>query len=509
MSFDAKSFKGFKKIDADKHFTTFQHPDGHIIRIAHKGVDKDNRQELRFLKMYRGGSVPGYADGGDVPKKEGSAPYNIDYKVLDAMHSTAPYEPTQATFPPPEVLPDSVMANLPLPEPTRGPQQASLGPTNYQLQQPQADQAAPQDPYGIQAQETATMGGLQQQKQGLLGQASAQAQQGNAQAKVQQDAAAQMAQMQKDYEGHFTQLNKEREILQSEIHSKAVDPNHFWASKSVPGKISAALGVIISGLGGASENSAMKFINSEIDRDIKSQEANLGKTQNLLDANMKQFGNLKDAQTATRAMLLDVTAAKLGEAAAKAQSPMAKAQAQQAIGKLNQDSAALLGQIAARKALMGGGQGMAQANPAYAVRFLVPEHDQKEATKELGESQEATKAVQATMKAFNEIKSLQTAKSRIGSPIQSSSQIDALKGPITAQLSKATAGRFTETDAHFLDKLWPGPLDDQNTVNKKMQAMQRLLEEKFNYPTLQKYGLSPKFPKAPTPIANAPAKFGK
>jgi hypothetical protein len=89
-----------------------------------------------------------------------------------------------------------------------------------------------------------------------------------------------------------------------------------------------------------------------MEQNIKAQEANLNSRQNLLAANLKQFGNLKDAKEMTRMMQADILTNELQKAAATAQSPMAKAEALNAAGKLQMEFAPMQQQFAMRRAMM-------------------------------------------------------------------------------------------------------------------------------------------------------------
>ena len=68
-------------------------------------------------------------------------------------------------------------------------------------------------------------------------------------------------------------------------------------------QIRTALGMIISGFGAKAGqgNLAYDMLQNNINRDIDSQKANLGKQQNLLTFAYKKYGNLNDATNMVRA----------------------------------------------------------------------------------------------------------------------------------------------------------------------------------------------------------------
>lgn len=179
----------------------------------------------------------------------------------------------------------------------------------------------------------------------------------NREAQVQQDyfkeqekIRAQQAEQSRLQLESFMQKNKElsdeREFFMQDLKNTQIDPSRYMHSMDAGAKISTAIGLLIGGLSTAAENPAVKFLDKQIDRDIEAQKADLGKKQNLLSANLQQFGNLRDAEAMTRIMHNDYMTHLLEQAAAKAGSPMAKLAAEKQAFDYKQKSAALQSQIA-------------------------------------------------------------------------------------------------------------------------------------------------------------------
>ena len=129
------------------------------------------------------------------------------------------------------------------------------------------------------------------------------------------------------------------------------------------------------------------------------------------------------------------------------------------------------------------------ANPAVAIRALVPEGQQQEAFKAYEEAQNMSKAKDNILTAFDKLANINTVGGRVTSPIQTAKQVAAIKDPLVAGLSKQTAGRFTEQDAKFLDGIFPAPTDDANTIKIKRAQVNKLVSEKMHFPMLEAYGL--------------------
>lgn len=216
-------------------------------------------------------------------------------------------------------------------------------------QQPEAD------PYGVNAQQEALAQGIQEKRMGIGTEAQALAAEGQQQAQALQQQVHTQQALTKNYTDHYSALDNERKAFQSDYQNQHIDPQHYLNSMGTAGKISTAIGLILGGMGAGvthTENPVLKMLNSNIDRDIAAQQAEMGKKDNLLNANMRQFGNMRDATDMTRVMQNDIVSNKLRAAAATAMTPMAQANALKMAGDLDMQSAPLLSQIALRKTML-------------------------------------------------------------------------------------------------------------------------------------------------------------
>ncbi len=195
----------------------------------------------------------------------------------------------------------------------------------------------PQDLYQQGAKQALTGVGAQAQTTGELGQM---------QAKQVADNVAAQRDAQSAYSNQFQNLNNERMNVINDINNGHINNEHFWTGdKDGNGghsKIAAGIGMLISGLGSGmsgQQNGAMNYLKYQMDRDMEAQKTNLGQKNNLLSANLQQFGNLRDATTMTKIMQTDILINELQKTAAMANDPIAKAAALQAAGKLQMDLA--------------------------------------------------------------------------------------------------------------------------------------------------------------------------
>jgi hypothetical protein len=241
------------------------------------------------------------------------------------------------------------------------------------------------------------------------------------------------------------------------------------------------------------------FLNKNIDRDIEGQRANLGKSENLLSANMKQFGNLRDATDMTKVMQMDIVKNQIAQAAATAQGPLAQARAQQAIGQIDQQIAPIMSQMAMRKSLLSaapGQESQADMDPSMKIRALsmsgfIPKEQVEPMMKQLQSAEDMSKQKDNVMGVFDKLSQINTVGNRITSPIQTSKQVNALRESELGKLVKESEGRITPTDVEMLRGLFPAPGDSQETSMMKRNQMNKFLSEKMNFPQLKAYGISP------------------
>lgn len=219
--------------------------------------------------------------------------------------------------------------------------------------------------------------GIQEEKKGLEQQYLA----GKSLAEGQQAALQQDQQAREKAAGNYaarTQgLDQERQSFVQDLQNSHVDPNHYLNSLGTIGRIKSTLGIILGG-GGGGTNQALNFLNQQIDRDVEAQKQNIGIKQNLLTANLRQFGNLRDATDMTRVMQNDAVSHQMQMAAAKAGTQQAMGNYLQAKGALDQKSAMLMATIGARQTINQPNINPLEANHALNVLRMVDPAQAKE-----------------------------------------------------------------------------------------------------------------------------------
>lgn len=294
-------------------------------------------------------------DLGTSSNLDHSAPAEIDQRALDAASTKkandedASNQSAAAQMRQAEAQ-NAKRAELGLPPvevpgqmPSREPQGEMPQEQAAQMPQPQA-----QDPMADYSQ--LLKGGYEKQMAGIQGAANAQGALGQEQAKALDEGIKAKQEAASSYMQQYNALEQERQDHMNDIRNAQIDPNKYWDNHS---KVAAAIGMIIGGFSPATgSNGAIDMLKYQMDQNVNAQAKNLDTQNNLLAANLKQFGNLKDAMDMTRLMQADVVQNQLLSAAAKASNPQAQAAAQQAAGKLMMEYAPLQQNIAIRQSMM-------------------------------------------------------------------------------------------------------------------------------------------------------------
>jgi len=498
----------FKKIKSDAKTTTLEHPQGHKIVINHKGLNPRMQQDLHRLPFADGGEVPmaGAPEGDpDAPTPYGAEamqvpqaaamPPQVEAIAPEAAPAEAMAEAAPQVEAVPAMAPEAAQAVAPEAAPQPAPQPAA----EMQLQQPaptarRAPEAVPGDTFGVAATDQLTREGYNAQQEGNEMAAAAQKQ---AAANEQREAHIEQVRQRQnrdDYKSELAQLDADNKSLSQDIKDQHINPDHYMSSLNTSGKLMTIIGLIAGGMGGRGQgNPAMDVLQANINRDIDAQKAELGKRENLLAANMKHYGNLRDSTDMLRVQQLDIAAMRFREAAAKSGDPAAQARLLQAAGALESQAAPILGHTAMRRALL---TGVAKGNidPETMIRvnpYDAPAGQQESALKELKEAQSATALRDNTLSAFDEMAALNTVGGIVGSAGQNILKVRALKGAALDKLTKDVSGRVTPETVKLIGGMFDTLLATPGTVTVQRRELNRLLSQGMNYPALKAFGVDP------------------
>ena len=319
------NLKDFTLLGQDENSYTIGHPKGKSMTIPKQGLSDKAQQLISKLKKHENFDEGGEAgDGMPLTLPETQLPPSS----VDQMQAR------QSLSDPPMSASDEQAAN-----PNQEPPTEQDIMSDYQNAQNQSGPVNPGQPQQSALPNNAA--GLQNAKHLIQGGISAQNKAGNEQANILQDYSDQLESgktADEDYADH----QAKSKVLLDAIQNGKVDPNRVWHNASTGGKISAALGLILGGIGAGlthGPNLALQVLNKTIDDDIDSQRTEQSKNMNLYKLNEEEYGNATRAKLATKAQMLTSAKAQLQASAAKTQGPLAGQAAAQGLAAIDQQIA--------------------------------------------------------------------------------------------------------------------------------------------------------------------------
>lgn len=391
----------FHKIAGDKHSSTMRHEDGHEIKIAHAALSALQRKQLERMPLAEGGELPahmhGESGGNSNPKLEQAKIRNPQPKVqmypdggevgLEQGGSGREAPSTPPPAPTPSDLSseaanffqsakhanggkvqhyaESDIVSKDDSDSSSAPDQSSQHTININVGQPQPQEPMGQvpaiqgfqtpagvdtsklnipqvSPAGVQLNPNKTVnaaGNIAQEGQANTDIAKIQGARAQGQAQLEQQA-ANVEQQKADATNKLAQQHID-EFNQFAQELPNIDSNHYMNSMSAPGKIATALGVFLgsapTGHGGS--NTALDFLNKQIDRDVQAQIQNKDKVRNIYAAYQQLYGDSQAAVDMTKGSMLSILGHQANIIANKLGTPMAQAQMNKLNAEIGQQQA--------------------------------------------------------------------------------------------------------------------------------------------------------------------------
>lgn len=343
---------------------------------------------------------------------------------------------------------------------------------------------------------------VQEQTQALQAEAAAKGKLGRISSQIYQEQAQGLKQIQENNDRKIEEVNTNIHNTTQDILNHHINPDRVYENMSVPAKISTAIGMILGGMGGAithQENPAMKYLQTQIDRDVASQQADLGKKETLLSSYYKQYGDIQDATNMAKATLANVTASRLEKAASFAQNDIERQRALQAAQQIRLQYAPAIVEAGRNQALISqASQGGADQSSldAYKARFLAPKGKEEQVEKDLKEFEDLKQSKQEALDAFDKAASMNTLSNRLISPYQTNERVNALLEPLIADTAKFSVNKFTEADQKAIRNVFGTLGSNPETISLKRAQLASLFDKKMHFPSLVGVGIN-------TKVANA------
>lgn len=326
---DDEKDHGFRLIGEGENAFLVRHPNGQEAPIAKAGLSEEQKKEIR--------SFPSFVDINRLPPTPEARPEMV------ALRTDAPFYSRDIQVPNPVPQSKHWLPASPAATENSAPvDQSPTVPPHPMVAEPAAVNPAQgfEDAYKMQ-------------QKGLNDAAKAESEGAQAQANLANAFQTRMAEAQQMYADKRTALDEQTAALEQSVKNQTIDPNRFWNQQTgIKGGANRVLALVGLFLGGMSQvrtgvNPTQEALRQYINNDIESQKEELNKRQNLLTQHFKKYGNLLDAENATRLDMMNMFNAQLQQAAAQTKSEAVKAQAMVASGQLQAQMAEIKNKLAA------------------------------------------------------------------------------------------------------------------------------------------------------------------
>jgi len=485
--------KAFKKISEDENTATLQHSLGHKIHIVKAVLSPKILTQLKSLPLHQ-------AEGSKEPVQDPNAVEDTSQNAPAMQHHGAVVninvgQPPAAQ----QVGATDTSGGTPTAPPTVPPP----APAAQQVGAPDTSGGTPSAPPTVPPPAPAfdpdaglkALQGYSEGVAGLKGQSQALVQEGQDKQQLLNDSADAEKRHAKALQDDLAAKSQEIDAITKDIAANHINPNHYMESKDTPAKISTAIGLLLGGIAAGKNggpNPAMQFLNSQIERDLASQQVNLGTKKGLLAALQNQYQDKVVSENMFRVIRANTLAQQLQAVAATSQSAQAKAALDLGMSQLKQQYAPLLLQSAwrsvAQQAAQGGGGGV---DPAVLVRHLVPEPLQKAAFEEVKNAQNVTQNGPKILEAFDKAAKENTVWRRAGGLLPEPASVRALHQLMLPNFKSIDGtvrqAQMEESFNNLTPNIWP--LGKSGRDATKREALVDWLHSEAAAPTTKGYDI--------------------
>lgn len=476
------------------HFLVHDSRDNKAFPIAKRGLHPAHQMNIMRLQKF--------SDGGDTKDLSDPANHNWYDNIIESDPEPQPDQPSPSrnvpigrlgmdSPPPPQapqdLPPDQAPPTTPVPQ-AQGqiPPQGGAAPT--QAPQAQPDFNAPPQGYPTldtlnkaTAQEAS---GINQQAQGQMAQNQALAETHKAYLALEQERMNKYNETMKIYQ-------EQNDSLMKDVADAKIDPEKYWENHS---KVSAGIGVLLSGIGAGLQHSttnlALQTIQNGIDRSIDSQKADLGRKQSLLSDNLRIQGNLMQAENATRIQTSAMLQGKIAQVAAETGNPIIMGRAQQQIAQLKLQTLPQQEALAQYQTQMHMRESLSKMdttniNPSVFVHSLIQDPaDRKQAYEEIKNRSNITNNASKMMEAFDK------AAAQVKIPGWERSGPMALHQLLLPNFKTIDGTVRQAPMEETFNNVTPAPLDGPDKLATKRQALKDWIKSESAAPVSESYGIN-------------------
>ena len=300
-----------------------------------------------------------------------------------------------------------------------------------------------------------------------------------------------------DFQTTLKDLDTKNAQLSQDILNGKEDPNRYWSSKSTGSKVATIASMFLGALGagaGGGPNIGIQAFDKAREEDIEAQRKDLGRKENMLSNNLKQYGNAIAAEAATRLQMSAILQGKIARAAAAFGSPAILAKAQRELFELQRQDIPLKQTLAKEQVKKTRIDALRQGkmDPMLVVNDIVEPADRPKAREEMAMIQGFKTAVSESRNLYNRARKIGI-EGKIPFTTKKT-EIDTIRQGINAKIRESMRGQgtITEPDQKFLiEPLLPNATDTNAQLTKKSEALDAFLANKVKggTPTLSTYGI--------------------
>jgi hypothetical protein len=348
------------------------------------------------------------------------------------------------------------------------------------------------------------------------------------QAKAQAQFVQEQQQRAQEFQKEQQQMKQHNDELQSKIESGQIDPNRMWNSLSTGNKVTAGLGVFLSGVGSGilgQSNQALSYLQKTIDNDIEAQKADKSNQINAYKLGLEKYRDVQAAEQFARLQANTILAGQMSQIANKIGGQQAIQVAKSSLGEMAIKNDQLRNELALKQVALNytdapkpsGANKSAGINTgkmtAYMNAGLYDDATKKELIKEQGEYIKLKNLVDIADNVFKEASDNATWTNRVpGSHLlpdfrEKTKLYESQVNSFLDRITKDTTGRVTPESMKNIRSSMPLVDDSPETVQRKKAHVQDLIKGMFEFPALSNKGLLNTSDPYITSIGNTEAKF--
>lgn len=358
------NLKDWMKLEEDDKTVILAHPKGHTMRIYIHALPKIQREQLKRLKMAKGGEVnPGISEQGkDVrhakkSKDRSERDMSMDFAKEEAK-SRAKFErehvnpKLKGLADGGEVTDDSkdqsdanqsgnpININVGSQAPTTATPAATVIPTQTAMNVPVIPSAKQVTGSSLPQEAQNTLQSVEQGKSGIQGQALIDAAKAQAAVPAIQKSLEQEQNIADQNANAFKEITQHTNDFNDYINKNPIDPKHYQESMGSGQKVGTAIGLFLGGMGTpfGGHNFAFDALQKQIDRDIDAQKQRTENQKTVLGAYEHLYGMNNISTALAKASMNDIYAKKIQLGAAQLGTPQAQVNSNMALQKLGQES---------------------------------------------------------------------------------------------------------------------------------------------------------------------------